>query len=89
MAQFLLSGVEEDVLTPTDEAAVRAHGLATRYDPYAERLFTAVQARSLDRMFCVLLCMRFDVRLAAQGGRYCSPVTPCGRFGRCRAQMSP
>lgn len=42
-----------DVLTPTDEAAKRAHGLATRYDPHAERLFTAVQVGAR-RRHCLL-----------------------------------
>lgn len=47
VARLLLSGVDVDVLTPTDDAAKRAHALAARYDPHAERLFTAVQARAL------------------------------------------
>ena len=43
MRSLVLAGVSADVVTPQSEAAQRAHDLAHRYDPHAERLFTAAQ----------------------------------------------
>jgi sodium-dependent phosphate transporter len=42
-AALAMSGVEQDVVTPSSEAAAEAHALATRYDPVTERLFSACQ----------------------------------------------
>ena len=39
----LFSGMDEDVVTPSDAAAVAAHDSAVRYDDATERLFSAVQ----------------------------------------------
>ena len=43
---LLLSGVDVDVVTPQTAAAQAAHDKAVRYDPHAERLFTAAQVRA-------------------------------------------
>ena len=43
LSSLALSGVSQDVVTPSSAAAVAAHELATRYDARTERLFSACQ----------------------------------------------
>jgi sodium-dependent phosphate transporter len=43
LRSFALSGINADVTSPVDPAAVEAHNMATRFDDAAERLFTACQ----------------------------------------------
>ena len=43
LRETALSGIDADVVTPSDEAAVAAHDSAVRYDAATERLFSAVQ----------------------------------------------
>ena len=43
LKSFAFSGINADVTSPVDPAAVEAHNMATRFDDAAERLFTACQ----------------------------------------------
>lgn len=43
LKNLALSGINADVTSPVDAAAVEAHNMAVRYDDAAERLFTACQ----------------------------------------------